>query len=283
MNTELILKPKKKFSIGGALCLLTAAALLGFLLWEALVNIISVANNLYYVFIQLRVYALYISSSVYLTNAIGNIGSLVTELCSLVTVAALVLFGVLILFKVKTRFLGVILFAPAAVSALSLLLLIVTRGAQVVIWLLFDVSTAVSFFVQYLIYGSISAIPTAAMALCWVALAIVVLVFGGSKKYSEKKAALSIVVAAIMALLFVSATAVGFGAALLSNGLTVLGWFMDIVRGYPMFGRSFVTSAITVLLSLLYSVVKCGVLGALYGLAVFFSVKWIIAPFKKVR
>lgn len=283
MNTDVMLKPKKKFSIGGVFCLLTAIVILGFSAWDLLVAAISAMINLFS-FIQRIGWSDHMdfAQTAYITNIIGNVGAVVAELCTVVTVVALALFGILTLFKVKTRLLGVIFLAPAAVSALSIMITLVAYVARLADWLAFDVRTAVTYFVQYLLWGTVAAIPLVVMAVCWVALAIVVLALGGSKKYSKARAIISIVAAAVMALLFVGAEVIGFGSVLVSNGMTIISWFMDVfVYGFSLFGHIVWRSLLNMLISVLYAALKCGTLGILYGLTVFFSVKWIVAPYKK--
>lgn len=283
MSTEIVLKPKKRFSVGGLLCIFAAFAVLGFALLDILADTISVIQNLIS-FVQVLGFSDYIYSSqcYYLSNIIGAIGAILIELCLLVTVAALILYGALTLFKIKTRFLGVIFIAPAAASLLAILVMVLNYLAENAVWIFFDAFVAMSRLFLNLIYLGVAALPLVAMAICWMALAVVVLVFGGSKKYSKNKSIAAIIVAAVVALLFAGASAVGFGVVLLSNGMVLMAELTDmLLNGYMMPGSYIVTTLLSIIGDIIYAAVKYGALGLIYAVTTFFAVNWIVAPYKR--
>lgn len=284
MSTEIVLKPKKRFSVGGLLCIFAAFAVLGFALLDLLGSTISGISNLI-VFVQVLGFSDYIYSAqcVYLANVIGALGSILNELLLLVTVAALLLYGVLTLFKIKTRFLGVIFIAPAVTSLLAILIMALNYLVRTVIWLItFNSGIAVNNLLSYLIYGAVAAVPLIAMAICWTLLAAVILVLGGSKKYSRSRTIIAIIAAAAVALLFAGQAAMGFGAVLLSNGITLASdIFAMLIGRYMLTGSYIFRTFFNMLGSIIYSAVKCGALGLIYAVTTFFAVNWIVAPYKR--
>ena len=283
MSTEMILKPKKKFSVGGLLCIFAAFAVLGFMLLDLLGSTISGISNLIG-FVQVLGFSDYIYAAQchYLSNVIGAMGAILNELCLLVTVASLILYGALTLFKIKTRFLGVIFIAPAAASLLAILIMVLSNLAQNSVWLVYSASIALSNLLADLLFVIVSSVPLLAMAACWTVLAVVVLALGGSKKYSKNRSIVAIIVAAVVALLFAGASAVGFGAVLLNNGMILISNVTEMVLyGYMMSWSYIVETLLSILGSTIYAAVKYGALGLIYAVTTFFAVNWIVAPYKR--
>ena len=283
MSTEMILKPKKKFSVGGLLCIFAAFAVLGFMLLDLLGSTISGISNLIG-FVQVLGFSDYIYAAQchYLSNVIGAMGAILNELCLLVTVASLILYGALTLFKIKTRFLGVIFIAPAAASLLAILIMVLSNLAQNSVWLVYSASIALSNLLADLLFVIVSSVPLLAMAACWTVLAVVVLALGGSKKYSKNRSIVAIIVAAVVALLFAGASAVGFGAVLLNNGMILISNVTEMVLyGYMMSWYYIVETLLSILGSTIYAAVKYGALGLIYAVTTFFAVNWIVAPYKR--
>lgn len=283
MSTEIVLKPKKRFSVGGLLCIFAAFAVLGFMLLDLLGSTISGISNLIG-FVQVLGFSDYIYAAQchYLSNVIGAMGAILNELCLLVTVASLILYGALTLFKIKTRFLGVIFIAPAAASLLAILIMVLSNLAQNSVWLVYSASIALSNLLADLLFVIVSSVPLLAMAACWTVLAVVVLALGGSKKYSKNRSIVAIIVAAVVALLFAGASAVGFGAVLLNNGMILISNVTEMVLyGYMMSWSYIVETLLSILGSTIYAAVKYGALGLIYAVTTFFAVNWIVAPYKR--
>ena len=285
MSTEIVLKPKKRFSVGGLLCIFAAFAVSGFMLVDIFADAISIIPNAlgFVRILGYEDYIYYVSQAVYLSCILGAMGAILKELCLLITVASLVLYGVLTLFKIKTRFLGVIFIAPAVTSLLAILIMALNYLVRTVIWLItFNSGIAVNNLLSYLIYGAVAAVPLIAMAICWTLLAAVILVLGGSKKYSRSRTIIAIIAAAAVALLFAGQAAMGFGAVLLSNGITLASdIFAMLIGRYMLTGSYIFRTFFNMLGSIIYSAVKCGALGLLYAVTTFFAVNWIVAPYKR--
>ena len=286
MSTEIILKPKKKFSIGGLLCIFAAFAVSGFMLVDIFADAISIIPNAlgFVRILGYEDYIYYVSQAVYLSCILGAMGAILKELCLLITVASLILYGALTLFKIKTRFLGVIFIAPAAASLLAILIMVLSNLVQNSVWLVYSASIALSNLLADILFVVVASAPFLAMAACWIVLAAVVLALGGSREYSKTRSTVAIIVAAVVALLFAGASAVGFGAVLLNNGMILIRNVTEMVLyGYMMSWSYTVETLLSILGSTIYAAVKYGALGIVYAVTTFFAVKWIVAPYKKVK
>ena len=286
MGTEIIQKPKKKFSVGAIFCLVTAVAITCFGLWGIIVGLLQSAINVYNYFSFMTVHNdgyFYMVFMSYIGNIISGLTSTAIALCSLIAAVTLVIFGILLLFKVKSRFVGLIFVCPAAASVLAIVFLVGGYAIRFVIALLFDARWALSDLVTSVVLGALNSIPHIATVVCWIVLAIVILALGGSKRYSKTGTVISCIAAAVVALLFVGTQLIGFGTVALINGMTILTYLMDIMR----FGAEIMGPAVQILLtnvgSIIVAAIRNGVLGVLFALTTFFSVKWIIAPYKKAK
>ena len=273
-------KPKKQFCIGSVFCFLTAIAITLFALWEI------VSQWALYLFRVFAVRFLGPSYFAYLFNS--DVIATALSVGSLVTALLFALLGLFLLFKVKSRFLGVIFFLVASVPAFAIFIK----------YTLYIVRLLLSFFdlfcygviefryilttlANYLFVGTLDVITNTAMAVCLILIGIVVLILGSSKKYSKNRAMVAIVAAAFAALAILGAQGVELVAFVINSGVTVLGAASSYINGVPLLYLS--TTVVSVVFNSIYFLVKFTVLGLLYILTVFFSVKWIIAPYKKVK
>lgn len=279
MNTELLKGPKKKFSIGSIFCFITALAVIGFGLRSVISGALTVARNLATLIQDILSGKFMIADSVLLTNAIQGSASVLSSLISMSLAIVLTALGILLLLRANSRLTAVVFILPVAVAMLSLTVSFGGVVAGALAFLPTDPGMVLRLLVSNGITGLISSIPTVFTLLCWVAIAVAVFLLGGGKEYSKKRSGIAIAVGIGAALLFLLSAAISIAIVMTLNGFSLFNYISTTLANRATLNFLYLIRNFG---STLLSIANSCIIGGLLALTAFFSVSWLIAPFKKV-
>ena len=279
MNTELLKGPKKKFSIGSIFCFITALAVIGFGLRSVISGALTVARNLATLIQDILSGKFMIADSVLLTNAIQGSASVLSSLISMSLAIVLTALGILLLLRANSRLTAVVFILPVAVAMLSLTVSFGGVVAGALAFLPTDPGMVLRLLASNGITGLISSIPTVFTLLCWVAIAVAVFILGGGKEYSKKRSGIAIAVGIGAALLFLLSAAISIAIVMTLNGFSLFNYISTTLANRATLNFLYLIRNFG---STLLSIANSCIIGGLLALTAFFSVSWLIAPFKKV-
>ena len=278
MNNELHTKNKKKFSIGAIFCLLAALCIAGFSAWGLVAEGLTMATNLYYCFSTMLEWPLLIHQVVLLTNAVSNLVAMCTTLLTFGAAIALAFLAVAMLLKINSRFIGIACALPVLATLLSVLMPLLGGVFRFILVAPYDSTMAGNTAVTMVLGGLATVIPAVFSLISWLAMGAAMIFFGGGKKYSSKKTTLALILGAIVAFLFVVASTVSLATGLITNGMSLISYVNNILLGNAVVNLFYVIENFG---STLYLILSNSAIGVMLALAGFFTVKWVVAPFKK--
>ena len=125
---------------------------------------------------------------------------------------------------------------------------------------------------------SMSVITVGAWAICWGAAFAFVFVFGGGKEYQKPKALMATLLGVAVGLLFAVATIVSIVVSQLTSGMVLWTYIQGMLMNGIVIDFVYILKTFG---SAVYAVVKNVSYGVLFAVTGFFSVKWLISPYKK--